>query len=553
MARRRASLQGRGSEILVGAQQDEHPDGADAEPGPPGTRSVDDSQDPAALAQGPERTTTGVVDDLLTVGESEPELPPEWADLLQEEASSASIGQTSMTELELALPALATTPARPNRPTSETPEAAPQTDVSGPEPAAEPVDAAEISEAVEGGAEMDSESHAAPVVQEAPEEAAGGEHEVQISTYVSSSKPEPYSAPQGSMPSAAAPASTAFEDLTPPAPYGESQGFAPAGGAYVPAPKEKPEATDTVMRAKLDGLLYQHATVKPSGADLEPDGPDAPEMVIEEIEDYEAEQPSRTRREPEILAYVGTAQRTALWEEALELYRAVPDVLTGDANQGRALRLLQEAQDILLEKPRQFDVARFKVSQVQALVSWRRNVNRWSNTYGWGIFAYEILWIVALVLGIFGAERVVGQITNMAGGAPGIDGLLRLWTTMMWCGLGGVIGAYYSLYWHVAKVRDFDKQYTMWYIVQPVIGLLLGGVVYLVIGSGFLTAQGVNQENQTVSVSLFPYAVACIAGFRQRFILEMIDRVIQVITPSTQPKQAEIEDTITEEPLGSTK
>jgi hypothetical protein len=26
--------------------------------------------------------------------------------------------------------------------------------------------------------------------------------------------------------------------------------------------------------------------------------------------------------------------------------------------------------------------------------------------------------------------------------------------------------------------------------------------------------------------------VACIAGFRQRFILEMIDRIIQTITPS---------------------
>ena len=118
----------------------------------------------------------------------------------------------------------------------------------------------------------------------------------------------------------------------------------------------------------------------------------------------------------------------------------------------------------------------------------------------------------------------------------------------MWGGLGGVIGALYSLYWHVAKVRDFDKQYTMWYIVQPVIGLLLGALVYLLIGPGVLTARGV-MESETVALSFFPYAVACIAGFRQRFVLEMIDRVIQVITPSPLPEQKPDEATAEEEPL----
>ena len=132
-----------------------------------------------------------------------------------------------------------------------------------------------------------------------------------------------------------------------------------------------------------------------------------------------------------------------------------------------------------------------------------------------------------------------------------MGGLSRLWTTMMWGGLGGVVGAFYSLYWHVAKVRDFDKQYTMWYVVQPVIGLLVGALVHLLFGSGLLTAQGVNQQDEIVPVSLFPFAVAAIAGFRQRFILEMIDRVIQVITPSPQPEQPVVEETPAEEPINA--
>jgi hypothetical protein len=305
------------------------------------------------------------------------------------------------------------------------------------------------------------------------------------------------------------------------------------------------------MRAELDGLLYQKATTKPSDEDLEPEGPEGHEVVVEEMEGYGAGQPSRTRREPEILAYVGQEQRQALWDETLALYEDVPDILAGDDNQARALRLLQEAQDLLLEKPRQFDVARYKVGQVHTLVSWRRNVNRWSNTYGSGVFVYEIVWIAALIWGIFGAAAIVDAIVDLAGGEPSVAGLLDLWSTMMWGSLGGVIGAFYSLYWHVAKVRDFDKQYTMWYIVQPVIGLLLGALVHLLIGSGFLTARGVTEGSETVALSLFPYAVACIAGFRQRFILEIIDRVIQVITPSPQVEQKPAEETAEEEPVVS--
>ncbi len=113
-----------------------------------------------------------------------------------------------------------------------------------------------------------------------------------------------------------------------------------------------------------------------------------------------------------------------------------------------------------------------------------------------------------------------------------------------------MIGAFYSLYWHVAKVKDFDKQYMMWYIVQPVVGLLLGALVHLLIGSGFISARGETASGAEVALSLFPYAVACIAGFRQRFILEMIDRIIQLITPSPEPRQP-AEETASEEMPGS--
>jgi hypothetical protein len=549
MARKRASLQGRGTEILTGARPDESP-----EP----TRSGDESTiDDQELERPPEAADTA--GDGQEEAESEDDLSPEWVDLLHEEALSAEDEGPSGVVADVgpeagpALPPLATTPARPARPTDALDEAVDlaqdQADngvqVSGDQAPAGAEESAVTGGDVEPDADTtsDVEPSGAPLTgQQAWEDVAEPAPE-ETGTTVDEGLPPPAGAP------------TDAGVVMPPAPmYSETLDTPyPGTGAAVPVPKEKPEATSAVLRAELDGLLYQRATTKPSDEDLEPEGPGGHEVVVEELEGYQAGQPSRTRREPEILAYVGQEQRKSLWDETLALYKDVPEILTGDANQARALRLLQEAQDLLLERPRQFDVAKYKVGQVQTLVSWRRNVNRWSNTYGWGIFVYEVVWIAALVWGVFGAALVVGGIAGLVGGEPSVAGLLNLWSTMMWGGLGGVIGAFYSLYWHVAKVRDFDKQYTMWYIVQPVIGLLLGALVHLLIGSGFLTARGVTEESETVALSLFPYAVACIAGFRQRFILEMIDRVIQVITPSPQHEQKSAEETVEEEPLKSSE
>jgi hypothetical protein len=228
------------------------------------------------------------------------------------------------------------------------------------------------------------------------------------------------------------------------------------------------------------------------------------------------------------------------------LYRVVPDILAGDADQSRALRLLQEAQDILLGDTRQYYVAEYKVAQAKSLLVRRTNVDRWSNTYGWAIFFYGVLWIAVLLLGLFYGPRIVSAAASAAGTGKGFGeaALLGLWNTMIWGGLGGVIGAFYSLYWHVAKVRDFDRQYSMWYIVQPVIGLLLGALVYLLVGSGLAAVRGETQSGMGVGVSPFSFAVACIAGFRQRSILEMIDRVFQVMTPSHGREEASAGDLV---------
>ena len=47
----------------------------------------------------------------------------------------------------------------------------------------------------------------------------------------------------------------------------------------------------------------------------------------------------------------------------------------------------------------------------------------------------------------------------------------------------------YPLWWHISEQQDFDRHYLTWYLVQPLLGLVLGGIVFLLMAGGFLLLQ----------------------------------------------------------------
>ncbi|MCS7251309.1 MAG: hypothetical protein NZ572_02555 [Thermoflexus sp.] len=203
-----------------------------------------------------------------------------------------------------------------------------------------------------------------------------------------------------------------------------------------------------------------------------------------------------------------------------ELYRriasgAIPDAGTSE----QALAWLKQAREALLS-PEGYDEAEYYYSLAQTRYAIARRLWRWSYTYGLFVFFWGIAW-----LGLYLWALTDGRGYSARVVPPGYEGI---WEPMMWGGLGGVCGIFYSLYWHVAIKRDFDRQYVMWYLVQPLLGSMIGMIIYMIITVGFLTIQGV----PTPANPLFMYLLAFIAGFRQRFFLELIDRIVQTFTPN---------------------
>lgn len=107
------------------------------------------------------------------------------------------------------------------------------------------------------------------------------------------------------------------------------------------------------------------------------------------------------------------------------------------------------------------------------------------------------------------------------------DGIINDGTTAAWYGvLGGITIAIFGIYNHI-RLGDFDPRFKLWYICKPIIGGIFGWFVYGLYVIGFVTVQ---QSDVEIKNPIFIYVIAFLAGFSERFILRMIDKLMAVIT-----------------------
>jgi len=309
------------------------------------------------------------------------------------------------------------------------------------------------------------------------------------------------------------------------------------------APPAKPEEVTVPFvpppRMTFSGILTE---VTPSEGKLEPPiGPfPSPEAEVISIPKGEPLPPELRAK---IIRLVGGARLADLDAEIDKLYRQTSDKLsTNPKLLNEAYTLLREAREIWMQRQEAFDVAELNVQRVEAMLERAERVEAWSWTYGIRIFAYEAAWFIVLLAALIFDKPLAAWIGRMAGvSTTSMSQLFSPWFTLLWGGIGGVVGALYSLHWHIGA-QDFDRKYNMSYIVQPFMGVVIGGIVFLIIKTGFLAlGQAATESNAAsgavqVAMTYFPALLACLAGFRQSFAYEMIDQIMKVVL-RTPPKE----------------
>ena len=247
-----------------------------------------------------------------------------------------------------------------------------------------------------------------------------------------------------------------------------------------------------------------------------------------------------------VIGRVSKKHRRELYNRISQLYREVPKKLAVSGQRVRreeVLLLLSEARDLVLEDPRQFDEAEYKVGQVEGIIANVEDVQRWAYRYGTRVGIYLTAWFVILMAGIVFFNPLAVWLERVTAVTPAETLPITvppLLFTMVWGSLGGVLGGLYSLWRYVAEKRSFDKEYTIWYVLQPISGLLIGGIVHLLILAGFLSmfsqvsGGGVSADQENRAVLWFPALLALAFGFRQNFALALLDRVIELIGQSKE-------------------
>jgi len=299
------------------------------------------------------------------------------------------------------------------------------------------------------------------------------------------------------------------------------------------APATEPPATaGAALRPAEEQLLDLAATktVLPSGPGALPEEQPLPAPV------------ERTDDQKAIIINRLNEAFDAGWQKAIhkqidELYKQVATEFSSPPAQAeKALSLLREARQTLLETPEEYVAAEYRTLQVRTMLDRIRESRKQSRYYGPRVLGYQVAWIMLFLLGLVFAQPLaswIGQLGTMT--TTAMNDVFPVWNTMMWGGIGGVIGALYHLWWHVSDQQDFDRQYLMWYLVQPIMGLVLGGIVYLILAGGFLVLQvNLADSNASTAARLLPYLTAVLGGFRQNFVYEQFDRLIALFTPGSR-------------------
>ncbi|PVE08877.1 hypothetical protein [Limnohabitans sp. Rim28] len=140
--------------------------------------------------------------------------------------------------------------------------------------------------------------------------------------------------------------------------------------------------------------------------------------------------------------------------------------------------------------------------------------------------------LVAELLGV-----AIALATIALGHATCLEGELKVVAAcVLFGGLGGVTYCLRGVYLNACVRKQWDVAWLPWYLLRPIVSLVLGGVSYLFVKSGLLLL-GATQDQTGSQLGI--WAISYIAGLNvDRFLAKIEDIGLTVwgIEPSRQSK-----------------
>ncbi len=245
-----------------------------------------------------------------------------------------------------------------------------------------------------------------------------------------------------------------------------------------------------------------------------------------------------------MLKLLVTRQRVGeLWKRADRAGEIIENEIGNVQLARQLLDQIKFARHELLGGKDHYEEAERHINEAEFRVNFAQRVRKWSQKYGIPLFIYEIVFGAVLIGSLFFTP--LGKVafasgTDIARNAAAIidPTLVYLLACMIWGGFGGVIGALLSLVRHISEDQDFDKQFMIWYVGSPWMGMGVGIAVYLFMRTGLLSILGSDPDSNITSPIVI-YVLAWLAGYQHNIFTEIVRRMMKVFRIESEEKEKE--------------
>jgi hypothetical protein len=179
---------------------------------------------------------------------------------------------------------------------------------------------------------------------------------------------------------------------------------------------------------------------------------------------------------------------------------------------------LLRASGLLMASRANYDDARAIVYRVRTDMNRQRKVQADIMRYRPLLLNYYIGWGIALVV-LFLLRELFTGVTE----AVGVGTFAALYYPMLFGIVGALISGYLTLERHTTRLRDFDPIHISWYLFNPLLGGVMGLLMFLLasIANGDLLQQTASEPERAIT-----YLLCVVAGMNQNNVLRQLNDLL---------------------------
>ncbi len=208
-----------------------------------------------------------------------------------------------------------------------------------------------------------------------------------------------------------------------------------------------------------------------------------------------------------------------LWKQIETLHEELVAEVEGDRTAtDEYQRELLRASGLLLESRQNYDDARAIVYRIRADLNRRRKVTEDIRRYRPMLMSYYVGWGIVLTV-LFLLKRPVTDLSESIGSTV----ITALYYPLLLGSAGALISGYLTLDRHTTKQRDFDPIHITWYLFNPLLGGVMGLLMFLLAS---IANEDLLQEAASRGEMAITYLLCVIAGMNQSNVLRRLNELM---------------------------